>query len=100
MEIVENENMSEIGEIEEFIKVKNERDTMAEELEAYKARIEELERNEAKAKEDMTRLRKIIADSVIASKPAEQAENKRNKTLKELILEEYKTKLESEKYGY
>ena len=93
MEIVENENMSEIGEIEEFIKVKNERDTMAEELEAYKARIEELERNEAKAKEDMTRLRKIIADSVIASKPAERVENEKNKTLKELIIEQYKNKV-------
>ena len=93
MEIVENENMSEIGEIEEFIKVKNERDTMAEELEAYKARIEELERNEAKAKEDMTRLRKIIADSVIASKPAERVENEKNKTLKELIIEQYKNKI-------
>ncbi len=85
--------MSEIGEIEEFIKVKGERDTMAEELEAYKTRVEELETNEAKFNEDLTRLRKIIADSVIASKPAEQAENKKNKTLKELILEEYKNKI-------
>ncbi len=84
--------MTEIGEIEELIKLRDERDTMAEELEVYKARIGELERNEAKANEDMTRLRKIIADSVIASKPAEQAENKRNKTLKELIIEQYKNK--------
>lgn len=85
--------MSEIGEIEEFIKVKNERDTMAEELEAYKARVEELERNEAKANEDMIRLRKIIADSVIASKPAERAEKEKNKGLKELIIEQYKNKI-------
>ena len=85
--------MSEIGEIEEFIKVKNERDSLAEELEAYKARIEELESNEAKANEDMTRLRKIIADSVIASKPAERVENEKNKTLKELIIEQYKNKV-------
>ena len=85
--------LGEIGEIEEFIKVKGERDSLAEELEAYKTRVEELETNEAKFNEDLTRLRKIIADSVIASKPAEQAENKRNKTLKELILEEYKNKI-------
>ena len=85
--------MGDIGEIEEFIKVKNERDSLAEELEAYKARIEELESNEAKFNEDLTRLRKIIADSVIASKPAERAENEKNKTLKELIIEQYKNKV-------
>lgn len=85
--------MTEIGEIEEFIKLRDERDMMAEELEAYKARIGELESKEAKLNEDMTRLRKIIADSVIASKPAERAENEKNKTLKDMIIEQYKDKI-------
>lgn len=86
--------MSNIEEIEGYIELKAERDALADELESVKAKVEEMEGNESKLNDDLNRLRKIIADNVVASKPAKEEKDKRDMGIKELIIEQYKEKIE------
>lgn len=79
-----------IEEIEGYIALKAERDALADELESVKAKVEEMEGNESKLNDDLNRLRKIIADNVVASKPAQEQKDKRDMGIRELIIEQYK----------
>ena len=86
--------MSNIEEIEGYIELKAERDALADELESVKAKVEEMEGNESKLNDDLNRLRKIIADNVVASKPAQEQKDKRDMGIRELIIKQYKEKIE------
>lgn len=86
--------MSNIEDIEGYVELKAERDALAEELDAFKSKVEEMEGKESKLNEDLNRLRKIIADNVVASKPAQEQKDKRDMGIRELIIEQYKEKIE------
>lgn len=94
METMENECMSNIEDIEGYVELKAERDALADELESVKAKVEEMEGKEGKLNEDLNRLRKIIADNLVASKPAQEQKDKRDMGIRELIIEQYKEKIE------
>lgn len=83
-----------IEDIEGYVELKAERDALADELESVKAKVEEMEGKESKLNDDLNRLRKIIADNVVASKPAKEQREEREMGIKELIIEQYKEKIE------
>lgn len=86
--------MSNIEDIEGYVELKAERDVLADELESFKARVDEMEDKENKLNDELNRLRKIIADNVVASKPAKEQKEKRDMGIRELIIEQYKNKIE------
>lgn len=86
--------MSNIEDIEGYVELKAERDALADELETFKTKVEEMEGKESKLNDDLNRLRKIIADNVVASKPAQEQKDKRDMGIRELIIEQYKEKIE------
>ncbi len=80
--------MTEIKDIESYIDIRNERDKLLEKIEELTSTTDVLSTEKETLQADIDKLRKIIADNVVANQPTK--ETVEPTSLKELILQEFK----------
>ena len=78
--------MSSVNDMEQYIQLRDERDKLLEELEQVRSEAETLKEEREGLTTDVNKLRKIIADNVIAKEPAEK-ESRGPLSIKEKIME-------------